>query len=80
MKLVHEAVIEWGEIFETLRAGFFEAFEEENLCASVDLFEQLPQLSHRIAASRDTEDIVDEPFDKLLSHILAGEIPIRKLS
>lgn len=80
MKLVHESVIERGEVFETLGASFFETFEEENLCASVDLFEKLPQLSHRIAAGRDTEDIVDEAFDKLLSQILAGEIAIRKFS
>ena len=80
MKLVHESVIQRGEVFETLGAGFFETFEEEDLCASVDLFEKLSQLSHRIAAGRDTEDIVDEAFDKLLSHILAGEIAIRKFS
>jgi len=80
MKLVHESVIERGEVFETLGASFFETFEEENLCSSVDLFEELPQLSHGIAAGGDTEDIVDEAFDKLLSQILAREIAIRKFS
>jgi hypothetical protein len=35
VKLVHEAVIERGEILETLGAGFFETFEEEDLCARV---------------------------------------------
>jgi len=39
MKLVHEAVIERGEIFEALGTGFFETFEEEDLCARVDLFQ-----------------------------------------
>ena len=80
MKLVHESIIERGEIFETLGASFFETFKEENLCARVDLFEELPQLSHGIAAGGDTEDVVHEAFDKLLSQILAGEIAIRKFS
>jgi len=80
MKLVHEAVIERGEIFETLGAGFFETFEEEDLCARVNLFQELAQLSHGIAAGWDTEDIVHEAFDKLLSQILAGEIAIREFS
>lgn len=80
MKLVHESVIEWGEIFEALGAGFFESFEEENLRARVDLFQKLSQLSHGIATSWDTEDIVHEAFDKLLSQILAGEVAIREFS
>ena len=40
MKLVHETVVERGEIFETLRASFFETFEEKNLCARVYLFQE----------------------------------------
>ena len=40
MKFVHEAVIERGEIFETLRASLFETFEEEDLCARVYLFQE----------------------------------------
>ena len=80
MKLVHESVIERGEIFEAFRAGFFEAFEEEDLHTRVDLFQELAQLSHGIAAGWDTEDIVHEAFDKLLSQILAGEIAIREFS
>ena len=80
MKLVHKAVIERGEIFETLGAGFFETFKEEDLCARVYLFEELAQLSHGVAAGWDTEDIVDEAFDELLSEILAGEVTIREFS
>jgi hypothetical protein len=80
VKLVHKAVIEWGEIFEALGAGFFESFEEEDLCARVDLFKKLAQLSHGIATGWDTEDIVHEAFDKLLSQILAGEVAIREFS
>jgi hypothetical protein len=80
MKLVHEAVIERGEIFKALGASFFEAFEKEDLYARVDLFKELAQLSHGVAAGWDTEDIVHEAFDELLSQILAGKIAIWKFS
>jgi hypothetical protein len=80
MKLVHEAIIERGEIFEAIGTRFFETFEKEDLCARVDLFQELAQLSHGIAAGWDAEDIVHETFDKLLSQILAGEVAIREFS
>ncbi len=80
MKLVHEAVIERGEIFEAFGARFFEAFEEEDLRAWVDLFEELAQLSHGVTASRDTEDVVHEALDKLLRQIFAGEVTIWEFS
>ena len=80
MKLVHESVIERGEIFEAFRAGFFEAFEEEDLHTRVDLFQELAQLSHGIAAGRDAEDIMYEALDELLSHIFAGKITLWKFS
>ncbi len=80
MKLVHEAVIERGEIFEAIGACFFETFEEEDLCARVDLFQELAQLSHGIAAVWDTEDIVHEAFDKLLRQVLAAEVAVREFS
>ena len=38
MKLVHEAVVERSEVFKAFGACFFETFEEEDLCARVDLF------------------------------------------
>ena len=79
MKLVHETVIEWGKIFKTLWAGFFEAFEEEDLCARIYLFKETAQLSHGVAGW-STEDIVHEALDKLLSDVLAGEVAFRKLS
>ena len=79
MKLVHEAVIEWGEIFETLRASFFEAFEEEDLCARVYLLQKSAQLSHGVTGW-STEDIVHEAFDELLSEILAGKVALREFS
>lgn len=37
MELVHESVVEGGEIFQAFWAGFLEALEEENLGARVDL-------------------------------------------
>lgn len=38
MKLVHEAVIERGEVFKAFGACFFETFKKEDLCAGVNLF------------------------------------------
>jgi len=78
MKLVHEAVIERSEIFETLRAGFFKAFKEKNLCSGVYLFQELTQLSHGITAGWNTEDIVHEALDELLGDILAGKVAFRE--
>jgi len=80
MKLVHEAVIEGREIFETLGARFFEPFEEEDLGARVDLFQELAQLGHGVAAGGDTEDIVHEALDELLREILTAEVALREFS
>jgi hypothetical protein len=80
MKLVHKAVIEGGEIFEALGAGFFETFKEEDLCARVYLFKEVAQLSHGVTTGWDTEDIVYETFDELLSEILTGEVALREFS
>ena len=78
MKLVHEAVIERGKIFEAFGAGFFETFEEEDLCAGVYLFQELTQLSHGVTAGWDTKDIVHKALDELLSEILTGEVALRE--
>ena len=80
MKLVHEPIIEGREILEALGAGFFETFEEENLCARVYLFQEMAQLSHGVTAGWDTEDIVYEAFNELLSEIFAGEVAFREFS
>jgi hypothetical protein len=80
MKLIHEAVIEGREIFETLGARFFEPFEEEDLGARVDLFQELAQLGHGVAAGWDTEDIVHEALDELLREILTAEVALREFS
>ena len=78
MKLVHEAVIERSEIFETLRASFFQAFKEKNLCSGVYLLQELTQLSHGITAGWHTKDIVHEALDELLRDILAGKVAFRE--
>ena len=80
MKLVHEAVIERGEILEALGASFFETFEEEYLCARIYLFQKMAQLSHSVTAGWDTEDIMYEALDELLSGVLAGEVALREFS
>jgi len=80
MELVHETVIERGEIFKALGASFFKTLEEEDLCARVYLLQEMAQLSHGVAAGWDTEDIVHETLDELLSEILAGEVAIREFS
>jgi len=80
MKLVHEAVIKRGEIFEAIGAGFFETFEEKDLCPRVYLFQELAQLSHGVTAGWDTQNIVYKTFDELLSEILAGKIAFREFS
>ena len=80
MKLVHEAVIERGEIFEALGASFFEAFEKEDLCTRIYLFQEMAQLSHGVTAGWDTENIVHKALDELLSEILAGEIAFWEFS
>ena len=80
MKLVHEAVIERGKVFEAFGAGFFETFEEEDLCTRIYLFQELTQLSHGVTAGWNTQDIVHKALDELLSEILAGEVAVRKFS
>jgi hypothetical protein len=79
MKLVHEAVIKRGKIFETLRASFFETLKEEYLCTRVYLLQERTQLSHGVTGW-STEDIVNKAFDKLLSKILAGKVALREFS
>lgn len=39
MELVHEAIVERGEVLKTIGAGFFEAFEEKHLCARIKMFQ-----------------------------------------
>ncbi len=80
MKFVHEAIIEGGEILEALGTGFFEAFEEKDLCARVYLLKEMAQLSHGIAANWNTQNIMYQALDELLSEIFAGEVAFREFS
>lgn len=72
MELVHEAVIERGEVFEAFRTGFFKPFEEKDLRSWVELFKKMAELSHRITTCRYTEYIMDQAFHELLGDIFAG--------
>lgn len=80
MKLVHEAVIKRGEIFEALGAGFFKTFEEKDLCPRIYLFQEMAQLRHGVTAGWDTKNIMYKTFDELLSEILAGKIALWEFS
>lgn len=80
MELVHEAVIERSEVFQAFRVGFLKPLKEKNLCAGVELFKKMAELSHRITTCRHTEYVVDQAFHELLGDILAGEVAFRKLS
>ena len=80
MKLVHKAIIQWGEVLQAIRAGLFEALEKEHLSAGVELFQEMTELSHRIAACRDTENIVNQTFHELLRDIFTCEIAVRQFA
>lgn len=76
MELVHEPVVERCEIFQTVRARFLQAFEEEDLCAWIELLQELAQLGHGITARGNAENIVHKTLDELLSDIFTIEIAI----
>ena len=57
-------------------SGFFETFEEEDLCTRVYLFQEMAQLGHGVTAGWDTENIVHKALDELLSKIFAGDIAL----
>ena len=80
MKFVHKPVIERGEVLETIRAGLFEALEKKQLCAGVELLKEMTELSHRIAACRDAENIVNQTFHELLRNIFTCEIALRQFA
>jgi hypothetical protein len=80
VKLVHKAVIEGGKVFETLRTCFLQSCKEKDLGFGVELFKKLAQLRHGITPSGDTENIVNQAFDKLLGDVFAAQIRIRKFS
>ncbi len=80
MELVHEAVVKGSEIFQTVRARFLQTFEKEDLCAWIELFQELAQLSHGITAGGNAEDVVHEALNELLSDIFTIQIAIRELT
>lgn len=80
MEFVHKPVIERRKVLETIRTGFLEALKKEHLRAGVELFQQMTQLSHRIAAGRDAENIVNQAFHELLGNILTREIAFRQFA
>lgn len=73
MELVHESIIQRCKILEAVRTIFLEAFEEEDLGAWIQLFKQAAELCHRITAGGNAQHIMHQPFDELLSDILAGD-------
>jgi hypothetical protein len=79
MEFVHKAVVERGEILEALGTGFFQAFEKKHLGARIELFEEMAELRHRVAAGGNAENVVHQSLHELLSDILAGKIAFGKL-
>ena len=80
VELIHESIIERSEVFQTVGAGFFEAFEEKHLRARVELFQYMAQLGHGLAACWHAQEIVDKALDELLRHIFTGQVAFRKFS
>ncbi len=76
MELVHEPVIEGCEILQTVRARFLQALEEEDLCAWIELLQELAKLCHGIAAGGNAENIVHKTLDELLSDIFTIQITV----
>lgn len=76
----HETVVERGEIFQAVGARLFQAAKEEDLMARIELLEKLPEFRHRETASRDTQHVMNETFDKLLRDIITGDISVGKLA
>ena len=80
MEFVHEPVVEGCKIFQTIRTRFLQAFEEEDLCAWIELLQELAQLSHGITTRRNAEDIVHKALHELLSDVLTIQIAIWKFT
>ena len=80
MEFVHESIVEGREIFQRVRARFLQAFEEKDLCARIELLQELAQLSHGITAGGNAENIMHKALDELLSDIFTIQIAIRKFT
>lgn len=80
MELVHEPIVEWGEIFQTVGTCFLQTFEEKDLRAWIELFQDLAQLSHGITAGGNAEDVMHKALNELLSNIFTIQIAFWKLT
>jgi len=80
MELVHESIVEGGEIFQTVRTRFLQTFEEKDLRAWIELFQELAQLSHGITSSGNAEDVMHKALNELLSNIFTIQIAFWKLT
>jgi hypothetical protein len=80
MELVHESIVQWGEIFQTVRTRFLQTFEEKDLCAWIKLLQELAQLSHGITAGGNAEDVMHKALNELLSNIFTIQIAFWKLT
>src|SRR5262249_44693874 len=72
----HESIIERGKVLQAVRAVFLEALKEKDLMARIERFQQFAELTHGVAAGRNGQNIVYEPFDELMRHIVAGQEPL----
>ena len=80
MEFVHEAVVERGEILEAVGTGFFQAFEKKHLGAGIELLEEMAELSHRIAAGWNAENVMHQSFHELLGKILTAQVSLREFT
>ncbi len=80
MEFIHEPVVEGCEIFQTVRARFLQAFEKEDLCAWIELLQELAQLSHGITTGGNAENIMHQALNELLSDIFTIQIAIWKFT
>ena len=80
MEFVHKSIVEGSKVLKALRAGLLEALEEEDLMAWIKLFQELSQVGHGEAAGWDAQDIVHQPFHKLLRDVIAGDESLRQFA
>lgn len=80
MEFVHETVVKRSEVFQAVGAGFFQAFEKKYLRARIQLFKQMAELGHAVAAGRNAENVVNQTFDELLRNIFGAEVSVRQFA
>ncbi len=80
MEFIHETVIERSEILEAVGTRFFEAFEKKHLGTGIELLEEMAELSHRIAAGGNAENVMHQSFHELLGKILTAQVSLRQFT